>query len=174
MMKITRKQLQRLIQEAIRQNEPGYHRQYPSERTVKYSAFVLDDASHQTLIDIANQLVPGFQQWKPVAHHMTMISPIMQGKFSRLPERFIGQSASVVVTGVVMDNRVAAAVVDLSQSPDLFYMDGPVYPHVTLGINKSGHGGNKKNNASMSNQLNPANMIPIQPVVITGVIEEIQ
>lgn len=173
-MKITRKQLQRLIQEAIRQNEPGYHRQYPSERTVKYSAFVLDDASHQTLIDIANQLVPGFQQWKPVAHHMTMISPIMQGKFSRLPERFIGQSASVVVTGVVMDNRVAAAVVDLSQSPDLFYMDGPVYPHVTLGINKSGHGGNKKNNASMSNQLNPANMIPIQPVVITGVIEEIQ
>ena len=173
-MRISRIQLRQLIQEAIRQNEPGYHRQYPSERTVKYSAFVLDDASHRQLISIANQLVPGFQQWKPVAHHMTLISPPMQGKFSRLPERFIGQPASVVATGVVMDNRVAAAVVDLSQSPDLFYMDGPVYPHVTLGINKSGQGGSKKNNASMSNQLNPANMIPIQPITLTGVIQELQ
>jgi len=173
-MKISRIQLRQLIQEAIRQNEPGFHRQYFSDKRVKYTAFILDDISHQKLIGIANQLVPGFQQWDPVAHHMTLISPTQQGKFSRLPDRFIDQPASVVATGIVMDNRVAAAVIDLSQSQDLFYMDGPVYPHVTLGINKKGAGGSKKNNASMSNQLNPANMIPIQPVILTGIIEELQ
>lgn len=172
-MEITKKQLRQLIREAIRQNEPGFHRQYPSDRTVKYSAFVLDNASHQALLNIASQLVPGFSQWNPVAHHMTLISPPMQGKFSRLPDRFVGQTASVVATGVVMDNRVAAAVIDLSQSQDLFYMDGPVYPHVTLGINKKGQGGSKKNNAAMSNQLNPANAVPIQPIVLTGIIQEL-
>ena len=172
-MKLTRKQLKKLIQEAIRQNEPGFHRQYPSDRAVKYSAFVLDDASHQALLNIANQLVPGFSQWNSVAHHMTLISPPMQGKFSRLPDRFVGQPASVVATGVVMDNRVAAAVIDLSQSQDLFYMDGPVYPHVTLGINKKGPGGSKKNNASMSNQLNPGNAVSIQPIILTGIIQEL-
>ena len=46
-------------------------------------------------------------------------------------------------------------------------------PETNSGI-KLIQGGSKKNNASMSNQLNPANMIPIQPVVLTGVIEEIQ
>lgn len=173
-MKITKRQLRQLIQEAIRQNEPGFNRQYPSERRVKYTALVLDDRSHQALIRQGQRHVPNFDQWNPVAHHMTLISPPMQGKFSRLPERFIGQPASITAVGIVFDNSVAAAVIDLSNSSEVLPMDGPSFPHVTVGINKKGPGGNKKNNASMSNNLNPGNMtLFVNPILLTGVIKEL-
>jgi len=53
-------------------------------------------------------------------------------------------------------------------------MDGPSFPHVTVGINKKGPGGSKKNNASMSNNLNPGNMtLFVNPILLTGVVEEL-
>jgi len=159
-MKLTRKKLRRLIQEMVRQSEPGYHMSYPPDtKRISYTALVLDDISHQALL----QYVP--DGWKPIAHHMTLITP-REHKGVRLPQRFLNQQASVTATGIVGDDKVLAAVIDTSQS--LLPMLGPGFPHVTIATNPM-----TKGKPFMSNQLKPSMAQQIQPLILTGVIQEI-
>ena len=126
-MKITRRQLNKLIQEALRRNEPGYYRSYkPDTKGINYTALVLDEYSHNVLL----RFVPA--GWKPIAHHMTMISPVLQ-KGSRLPQHYLNQPGEVTVVGIVGDNRVIAAVIDPAGST-LPYK-GPKFLHVTIATN---------------------------------------
>lgn len=145
-MKITRRQLTHLINEIITSG-------------IDYTALVLDDASHNMLL----QYVP--DGWEPYAHHMTLISPQYQ-KDVRLPWRFLGSSASIKVTGIVGDDRVIAAVID----PNDFVlpMIGPTFPHVTIATNPE-----VKGKPFMSNQLNPLDAHPVEPIILTGVIQEL-
>ena len=145
-MKITRKDLRQLIIEVITSG-------------ISYTALVLDEASHNALL----QYVP--DGWQPYAHHMTLITPRDQ-KGVRLPARFLGASASIAVTGIVADNRVIAAVVNPGSS--ILPMIGPAFPHVTIATNPNARG-----KPFMSNQLNLLDAQPIEPIVLTGVIQEI-
>jgi len=165
-MKITRIQLRKIIQEAIRQNEPGYNISLkPDTKRISYTALVLDDASHNALL----QYVP--EGWRVYAHHMTLIAPGNQSGV-RLPERYLEQPASIVATGIVADDRVIAAVIDLSQSDSILPMSGPIFPHVTIATNPL-----TKGKPHMSNQLDPdpygENFSPIAPIKLSGIIKEI-
>ena len=162
-MKLTRKKLRQLIIEAIRQTEPGYHISYPPDTKamkLNYTALVLDPQSQQIL---AQHTPPG---WKPVSHHMTMIAPTHQ-KGSRLPEQYLNQPATIVISGIVGDDRVMAGVVDELQSDNL-PIKGPNFPHVTICTNPA-----TKGKPFHSNQLDPSMAQPIQPIVLTGTIQEI-
>ena len=159
-MKITRKQLRRLIGEALRQNEPGYHRSYqPDTKGINYTALVLDEYSHNVLL----QFVP--EGWKPIAHHMTMITPALQ-KGSRLPMHYLNQPGEITAIGIVGDDRVIAAVIDPTSST-LPYK-GPEFLHVTIATNPL-----TKGKPFMSNKLDLALMSPINRLVLTGTIQEL-
>ena len=159
-MKLSRRQLRKLILETIRQTEPGYHMSYvPDTKRISYTALVLDDMSRQALL----QYVP--EGWKPIAHHMTLITPASH-KGTRLPERFLNQQASVIATGIVGDDKVLAAVIDTSMS--LLPMIGPSFPHITIATNPM-----TKGKPYMSNQLDPSMIQHIQPVMLTGTIKEV-
>jgi len=145
-MKITRKDLRQLIIAVITSG-------------ISYTALVLDEASHNALL----QYVP--DGWQPYAHHMTLITPRDQ-KGVRLPPRFLGSSASIAVTGIAADDRVIAAVVDPGSS--ILPMIGPSFPHVTIATNPDVGG-----KPFMSNQLDPFDAQLIEPLILTGVIQEI-
>jgi len=147
-MKITRKDLRQLIIEVITSG-------------ISYTALVLDEASHNALL----QYVP--DGWQPYAHHMTLITPRDQ-KGVRLPARFLGASASIAVTGIVADDRVIAAVIDLTDN--VLPMIGPKFPHVTIATNPDPE---VKGKPFMSNHLDPLDAHPIKPLILTGVIQEI-
>ena len=147
-MKITRRELRQLIREVITSG-------------ISYTALVLDEASHNMLL----QYVPS--GWQPYAHHMTLISPRDQ-KGVRLPGRFLGSSASITVTGIVGDDRVIAAVVDPSDA--VLPMIGPTFPHVTIATNPDPE---VKGKPFMSNQLNPLDAQPVEPLILTGTIQEL-
>jgi hypothetical protein len=160
-VKITRKQLREFILESIRQTEPGYHMSFvPDTKNISYTAFVLDEQSHNSLL----RYVP--EGWKTHAHHMTLIAPTHQ-KGVRLPQRYIGQPASISISSIVADDRVIAAVVDLDTN--VLPMSGPKFPHVTIATNPLSNG-----KPYMSNQLNPLESQPIEQQVLTGIIQEIK
>ena len=162
-MKLSREKLRQLIIEAIRQTEPGYHISYPPDTKamkINYTALVLDPQSQQAL---AQYTPPG---WKPISHHMTMIAPTHQ-KGSRLPQHYLNQPATIVISGIVGDDRVMAGVVDVMQSDNL-PIKGPAFPHVTICTNPA-----TKGKPFHSNQLDPSMAEPIQPIVLTGMIQEI-
>ena len=159
--KITRRQLRQLIKEAIRQTEPGYHMSYvPDTKGIIYTALVLDPESHQAL----TQFVP--EGWKTYAHHMTLISPPMQ-KGSRLPQHFLNQQATIVIDKIAQNDQVIAGVVNVQLSDNL-PIKGPTFPHVTICTNPM-----TKGKPFMSNQLNLATAQSIEPIVLTGTIQEI-
>ena len=145
-MKISRRQLRRLINEVITSG-------------IAYTGLVLDKASHDMLL----QYVP--EGWRPYAHHMTLITPT-EHKGVRLPPRFLNSSASITVTGIVGDDRVIAAVIDLRNT--VLPMRGPAYAHVTIATNPDTGG-----KPFMSNQLDPQNAQPVHPITLTGTIQEV-
>ena len=162
-MKITRKQLRKLINEAIRQSEPGYHMSYPPDTKslgINYTALVLDPQSQQLL----SQYTP--EGWTPISHHMTMIAPTHQ-KGSRLPPQYLNQPATIVINSIAGDDRVMAGIVDITQSDNL-PIKGPTFPHVTICTNPA-----TKGKPFHSNQLDPQTAQPIEPLVLTGTIQEI-
>ena len=162
-MKITKRELRQLIMEMIRQNEPGYRMTYPPDTKamrINYTALVLDEQSHQLLAQYAP---PG---WKVFAHHMTLIAPTHQ-KGSRLPDYYLNQPAQIVISGIVGDDRVMAGVVDVMDSDNL-PIKGPSFPHVTICTNPA-----TKGKPFHSNQLDPSMAQPIQPIALTGTIQEI-
>jgi len=160
-MKITKGQLRSLIREAIAQHYvPGLPMaQLPKTKGIGYTALVLDRSSQQLLLPY----VP--PDWKPIAHHMTMITPRTQ-KQGRIPARWLGQNICVQAVGIIQDERVMAAVIDTSSTNIL--MRGPVFPHVTIAVNTEMGG-----KPYMSNELSLDNITQIEPLTLCGLITEL-
>ena len=163
-MKITRKQLKRLIESIFIHGDSIPDRlglqMKPDTSAIRYTALVLDEASRQTLMNF----VP--TGWKPYCHHMTLIAPTAQ-KGRRLPEYYLNQEAIITVDKIVMDDKVMAAVVNPMRS-DSLPIDGPAFPHVTIATNASAGG-----KPFMSNNLDLNTARIINPIMLSGVIREL-
>ena len=126
-------------------------------KSIEYTAFVLDEASHQKL----NQLAP--EGWKVFAHHMTMIPPTEQKQ--RLPSDQFYEGC-LLVTGVAQNERVIAVRVD-SESQNLYNkIEG--LPHVTIATNPETGG-----KPAMSNEFVEQDFEPIDPIEVCGKVEEV-
>ena len=163
-MQITRRQLRKLITEAIFVHGSTIPDRLglslpPDTSNIQYTALVLDQTSQQALL----RYVPA--GWTPICHHVTLISPPNQ-KFKRYPEYYLNQPASVVISSIIGDDKVVAGVVDINSS-DMLPYDGPKFLHVTIATNPSTNG-----KAMMSNDLNPIGGMPVN-IPLTGIIQEI-
>jgi len=126
-------------------------------KSIEYTAFVLDESSHQKL----SQLAP--DGWKVYAHHMTMIPPTKQKQ--RLPsEQFY--EGCLTVTGIAQNERVVAVRVD-TRSQNLYTkVEGP--PHITIATNPETGG-----KPAMSNEFGEQDFKSIDPVEVCGKVEEV-
>jgi hypothetical protein len=125
-------------------------------KSIEYTAFVLDDNSHQKLA----QLAP--EDWKVYAHHMTMIPPTEQKQ--RLPPSQFFEGC-VKVVGIARNNKVIAAKVDLGDMA--LYNKIAGIPHITIATNAGGK-------PAMSNEFSDEDFEPIEPIVVCGKVEEVQ
>lgn len=126
--------------------------------SIQYTAFVLDEASHQRLA----QLAPA--NWKVYAHHMTIIPPPKQST-GRLPsDQFF--EGCLTVTGIAVNERVMAVRVD-SESENL-YNKVQGLPHITIATNPA-----TKGKPVMSNEFTEQDFEPINAIQVCGKTEEI-
>ena len=125
-------------------------------KSIEYTAFVLDDNSHQKLA----QLAP--EDWKVYAHHMTMIPPTEQKQ--RLPPSQFFEGC-VKVVGIARNDKVIAAKVDLGDMA--LYNKIAGVPHITIATNAGGK-------PAMSNEFSDEDFEPIEPIVVCGKVEEVQ
>lgn len=125
-------------------------------KSIEYTAFVLDDNSHQKLA----QLAP--EDWKVYAHHMTMIPPTEQKQ--RLPPSQFFEGC-VKVVGIARNDKVIAAKVDLGDMA--LYNKIAGIPHITIATNAGGK-------PAMSNEFSDEDFEPIEPIVVCGKVEEVQ
>ena len=175
-MKITRKQLKRLIESIFIHGDsiPGrlglQMKPDTKKLGINYTALVLD---HGSQIALMQHIPQQYLQPKIYCHHMTLISPTVQ-KNRRYPEHFLNMPATITVNAIVMDDKVAAAVVDpaMGDAPHL-PIDGPAFPHVTIATNDTKRIGEKGGKPYMSNNLDLRTAIPINPITLTGVIREL-
>ena len=126
-------------------------------KSIEYTAFVLDSASHQKLA----QLAP--EGWKLYAHHMTMIPPTEQKQ--RLPSDQFYEGC-LRVTGIAKNERVIAVRVD-AESQNLYNkIEG--LPHVTIATNLKAGG-----KPAMSNEFSESDFQPIDSIEICGKVQEV-
>jgi hypothetical protein len=126
-------------------------------KSIEYTAFVLDETSHQKL----TQLAP--EGWKVYAHHMTMIPPTEQKQ--RLPSDQFYEGC-LTVTGLAQNDRVIAVRVD-AESQNLYNkIEG--LPHVTIATNLEAGG-----KPAMSNEFSESDFQPIEAIKICGKVQEI-
>jgi 2'-5' RNA ligase len=118
---------------------------------VLYSAVVLDEQSHNLLLNAFKDVIP--QDWKTFAHHMT----IAFGKGVENPED-LGKKITLKVTELGISEMAIAARVE-------GYPSANAIPHITLAINPNG------GKPIMSNQIK--DWQPIQPKNISGVVTNI-
>ena len=126
--------------------------------TVNYTALVLDDVSHRKLAELSPP------DWKPIAHHMTVITPPNQ-KF-RMPSHWLNVEECVKVIAIAQNDQVMTGLVSLEELP--LPMKGPAFPHITIAVNPETGG-----KPVMSNQFSMSDFEPISPIVVCGTIEEI-
>jgi hypothetical protein len=133
---------------------------YDMAKAIEYTAFVLDEESHNKLASLAPE------GWEVLAHHMTIIPPTKQQSEPRLPERYFFEGELQIV-GIAQNEMVMAGRVDSSTEMIPVKIEG--LPHVTIAINKA-----KGGKAMMSNEFTEADFKPLdQPIVIRGKVEEI-
>jgi hypothetical protein len=126
-------------------------------KSIEYTAFVLDETSHQKL----TQLAP--EGWKVYAHHMTMIPPTEQKQ--RLPSDQFYEGC-LTATGIAQNDRVIAVRVD-AESQNLYNkIEG--LPHVTIATNLEAGG-----KPAMSNEFSESDFQPIEAIKICGKVQEI-
>lgn len=125
-------------------------------KSIQYTAFVLDDDSHQKLA----QLAP--KDWKVYAHHMTIIPPNDQKQ--RLPPSQFFEGC-IKVVGIARNDKVIAAKVDLGDIALYNKIDG--VPHITIATNDGGK-------PTMSNEFSDEDFEAIEPIVVCGKVEEVQ
>jgi hypothetical protein len=126
-------------------------------KSIEYTGFILDEASHRKLA----QLAP--EGWKIFAHHMTMIPPTEQKQ--RLPSDQFYEGC-LIVTGIAQNERVIAVRVDSERENLYNKIEG--LPHVTIAINPEAGG-----KPAMSNEFSEQDFQPIEPIEICGKVEEV-
>jgi hypothetical protein len=129
---------------------------------MEYTAFVLDASSASSL----HQYVP--KGWAIKSHHMTLISK-QAGQKQRLPSHWLDfkdDEGQMKVVAVAKNDKVIAGLVDLGGLP--IPVKGPTFPHVTIAINTDEDG-----QGYMSNEFQLSDFEPIEPIPLTGAVEEI-
>ena len=124
-------------------------------KSIAYTAFVLDQASHQKL----SQMAP--DGWKVYAHHMTILPPNEQKQ--RLPPIQFFEGC-VKVVGIARNEMVIAVKVDLSEMAVYNKIVG--VPHITIATNAGGK-------PTMSNEFSDEDFEPIEPIEVCGKVEEV-
>jgi hypothetical protein len=126
-------------------------------KSIEYTAFVLDNVSHQKLA----QLAP--ENWRVFAHHMTMIPPTKQKQ--RLPsEQFY--EGCLTATGLAQNEQVIAVRVETTSQNLYTKVEG--LPHITIATNPESGG-----KPAMSNEFVKQDFKPINPIEICGKVEEV-
>lgn len=118
---------------------------------VLYSAVVLDEQSHDLLLNVFNDVIP--EGWKTFAHHMT----IAFGKGVDNPED-LGTVATLKVVELGISDMAIAVRVE-------GYPSKNAIPHITLAINPNG------GKPVMSNQI--TDWKPIKSFEISGTVTNI-
>ena len=130
---------------------------------MEYTAFVLDNSSAESLHKYAPK------GWAIKSHHMTIISPKNQKQ--RLPSHWLDfkeDKGIMKVIAIAKNDKVVTGLVDLGGIP--IPMKGPSFPHVTIAINTHPEINGK---AWMSNEFQLSDFEPIDPIPLTGAVEEI-
>ena len=152
-MHISVKKLRKLIREEI---SLGF-----SFKQINYTAFILDDASHDSLL----KFVP--DGWTAKAHHMTIAGPANQE--IRIPQRWLDFEGCFEIKAIAKNDQVITARIDLGGIP--LSIKGPKFPHVTIAINPKTGG-----KPVMSNDFTPADfdILPEgETIRVCGQVKEI-
>lgn len=123
-----------------------------------YSAVVLDDKSHQKLVNIFSFTWSDEPGWETIAHHMT----INMGRLTNSNQHWLGEKVTLKVVAFAGNDKVKAVEVECSVP------SSNKVAHITLAVNRS-----KGGKPVMSNQL--ANWSPIKnEIYLTGTVEEVE
>lgn len=128
------------------------------EKPIRYSAVVLDDASHQALLEnqeISSLLSPNHEI---IAHHMTIK---MGGLKGTKHEQRLGHAESLLAShvGTLGEGIVVAVRVDGVSDNQI--------PHVTIAVDREGGG-----KPFMSNQITDWSPLS-SPIQLYGTVQEI-
>jgi hypothetical protein len=126
-------------------------------KSIEYTAFVLDETSHQKLVALAPK------GWKVHAHHMTMLPPTEQKQ--RLPSDQFYEGC-LTVTGIAQNDQVMAVRVDAENQNLYNKIEG--LPHITIATNPEAGG-----KAAMSNNFAEQDFQPIDLIEVCGKVEEV-
>jgi hypothetical protein len=121
---------------------------------VAYSAVVLDQESHNKLVERFKGLFP--EDWEVIAHHMT----INMGNINPNFEKYLGKKIDLEVISFAKDNLVAAVGVRGFPTTNEI-------PHVTLAVNRKEGG-----KPFFSNKLKTWTSLPT-PFTIKGIVQEV-
>ena len=132
-------------------------------KSIEYTAFVLDETSHQKLAALAPE------GWKVYAHHMTVINPLNQKQ--RLPSQWLEYEGCINIVGIAEGQHVMTALVDLGHLP--LPMKGPEYPHITIATNPEAGGKPSMSNWKYKPEFSEGNFRQIEPIEVCGTIEEV-
>lgn len=122
---------------------------------VLYSAVVLDDASHQMLVNQFNTLIP--KDFKIYAHHMT----INMGEIKEEYRKYLGTTVMLKIIAIGIDEKVIAARV-------VGFPTVNKIPHVTIAVDVANGG-----KPVMSNNI--TNWLPTKSLfMLKGTVQEIK
>lgn len=121
---------------------------------ISYSGVVLDQESHDMLVNVLYEHFKDIDDWRIYCHHMT----VNLGPLSQKMKGLINQDFELTVTDIGSTNDVIAVKVDtaLDVSNDT--------PHITLATSPSGK-------PRMSNDINK--WTPLGPFKVSGILQEI-
>lgn len=123
----------------------------------RYSALVLDEASHKQLVEVLSDCLP--EGWEVVAHHMTInMGPLRKGPCD---SKRLGQAATLKVESLASDDLVMAVGVT-SSVPSV-----NAQKHVTVAVNRQAGG-----KPFFSNKLKDWVSLD-EPFELTGTILEV-
>lgn len=126
--------------------------------SVLYSAVVLDDKSHDLLLNIFSDIIP--KDWKTFAHHMT----IAFGKGVKNPDE-LGTTVTLKVVAVGQTDMAIAVKVEGYPRQDGKDGQDDKIPHITLAVNPNG------GKPVMSNKI--TNWKPIKSFNVSGIVTNI-
>lgn len=129
-------------------------------KKVLYSAVVLDEKSHDELLERFKDKIP--EGWKLFAHHMTIVFGKGLDDDSEVDKR-----VTLTVTELgESDMAIAVKVDDYPSTNEIPQWDFIKIPHITLAVNTSEGG-----KPFMSNQI--TDWVPVENFTVTGTVTEV-
>ena len=125
---------------------------FPASSDVLYSAVVLDENSHNFLLDVFEKQIP--TGWTKIAHHMTIVF----GKGVE-DKKELGKHVKLIVTHIGKNDKAIAVLVE-------GYPSKNAKPHITLAVNPDG------GKPQMSNDI--TDFKPVAQFPVIGVVTEVK